>query len=152
MRTQQPGDRAVAIIIRDAHVLLIHRHRPAHDYYVLPGGSIEPGETAAAACVREVAEETGLRTALPPLIWQYCNHGRMEYYFLVLDTTGPVRLDSSERTRHAPDNCYDLVWIAENDLETHTLLPHAARAVCQSLLRQQTEEFGCSQRKAALET
>lgn len=145
MRPQQPGDRAVAIIIRDAHVLLIHRHRPAHDYYVLPGGSLEPGETAAAACMREVTEETGLHTAHPLLIWQYCNRGRMEYYFLVRDTTaGPVRLGGPERTRHAPDNRYDLVWIAEKDLETHTLWPPAARAMCQFLLRQQTEEFGCS--------
>jgi len=43
-------------------VLLVRRMiSPYKGYYCLPGGFIERGESAEEACVREVAEETGLR-------------------------------------------------------------------------------------------
>lgn len=38
------------------------------DHFILPGGKIEPGETARAAAVREVAEE--LRLQLDPSLLQ----------------------------------------------------------------------------------
>ena len=66
----RPGDAAgepvpcASAVVRDAagRVLLVRRARaPAVGRWSLPGGRVEPGETAAAAAVREVAEETGLR-------------------------------------------------------------------------------------------
>jgi 8-oxo-dGTP diphosphatase len=43
-------------------LLLIRRgHAPHAGLWSLPGGRLEPGETAAKAVVREVLEETGLR-------------------------------------------------------------------------------------------
>jgi 8-oxo-(d)GTP phosphatase len=50
-------------------VLLIHR--PRYDDWSFPKGKLDPGEHVAAAAVREVAEETGLRVRLgPPLAEQ----------------------------------------------------------------------------------
>jgi len=46
----------------DGRLLLIRRrHEPGAGRWSLPGGRVEPGETAAEATAREVAEETGLR-------------------------------------------------------------------------------------------
>jgi 8-oxo-dGTP pyrophosphatase MutT (NUDIX family) len=42
-------------------ILLVHR--PRYDDWTLPKGKLEAGETAAAAALREVLEETGLRCA-----------------------------------------------------------------------------------------
>ncbi|MDI2028592.1 NUDIX hydrolase [Saccharopolyspora sp. TS4A08] len=39
-------------------------HRPRYDDWSLPKGKLDPGELAAHAAVREVAEETGFSTAL----------------------------------------------------------------------------------------
>lgn len=50
-------------IVRDAagRLLLVRRGRaPSAGLWSVPGGRCLPGESAADACVREVAEETGL--------------------------------------------------------------------------------------------
>lgn len=60
-------NRAVAVIAHEKRVLL---HRGAHEHvWSLPGGRIEPGETAAEALRRELREELGLDTAIGPLLW-----------------------------------------------------------------------------------
>jgi 8-oxo-dGTP diphosphatase len=53
---------AGGIVLDDAgRLLLIRRGRPpSQGLWTIPGGRCEPGETAPEACVREVAEETGL--------------------------------------------------------------------------------------------
>lgn len=49
----------------DGRLLLVLRaHPPSAGTWSLPGGRIEPGESAETACVREVAEETGLVVAV----------------------------------------------------------------------------------------
>jgi len=45
-------------------LLLIHRTTPELTQWELPGGKIEPGESAAAAAVREAREELGVETAI----------------------------------------------------------------------------------------
>jgi 8-oxo-dGTP pyrophosphatase MutT (NUDIX family) len=45
-------------------VLLVHR--PRYDDWTVPKGKLDAGEDHAAAAVREVEEETGLRCALGP--------------------------------------------------------------------------------------
>ena len=45
-------------------VLLVHR--PRYDDWTVPKGKLDPGEGHAAAAVREVEEETGLRCTLGP--------------------------------------------------------------------------------------
>jgi 8-oxo-dGTP pyrophosphatase MutT (NUDIX family) len=50
-------------VVAEGRILLVH-HRDAatgRDWWVLPGGGREPGETFAASGRREVYEETGIR-------------------------------------------------------------------------------------------
>lgn len=60
--TSRPG--AYAILPRDGKVLVTYRAEP-HDEFQLPGGGIDPGESAIQALHREVFEETGYRIAAP---------------------------------------------------------------------------------------
>ena len=60
---------ASAAIFRDGAVLLIERAKGAlKGRWSLPGGHIEPGETARAAVAREVREETGVEADLAGLV------------------------------------------------------------------------------------
>src|SRR5687768_9204005 len=48
-----------AIILDDRNRVLLHRSSDDGRWYTI-GGAIDPGEEPAAACIREVREETGL--------------------------------------------------------------------------------------------
>lgn len=61
---------AGAVIEKDGKLLLVKRgNEPFKDYWTLPGGHIDFGETAKEAVVREVKEETGLD--LKPIFLAY---------------------------------------------------------------------------------
>jgi 8-oxo-dGTP pyrophosphatase MutT (NUDIX family) len=51
---------ARVICCKDGNVLVIKRHKYGEDYYVLPGGGIDPQETDFVAAERELLEETGV--------------------------------------------------------------------------------------------
>jgi mutator protein MutT len=64
--TDRPPNAASVALVRDGRVLLIARACPSFaGYWTLPGGRIEPGETAEAAAAREVFEEMGIAVAHP---------------------------------------------------------------------------------------
>ena len=48
----------------DGHVEVVLVHRPGYDDWSFPKGKLKPDEDEAAAAVREVEEETGLRCRL----------------------------------------------------------------------------------------
>ena len=54
--------RAAAVVFHGDAVLL--QRRRGESLWALPGGQVQPGESAAAAVVRELAEELALRTAI----------------------------------------------------------------------------------------
>ena len=56
-----------AIIIRDGNLLVMHRNKFGKQYYTLPGGNIEMGETPEQAVFRELHEETMVTVANPIL-------------------------------------------------------------------------------------
>lgn len=50
------------VLVRDGRVVLIRRGKePLRGRWLIPGGTVEWGETLEAALVREMEEETGLR-------------------------------------------------------------------------------------------
>jgi len=52
---------AILALTPDGHIPIVRQYRPAIENFTweLPAGLVEPGEDPAAACVRELLEETG---------------------------------------------------------------------------------------------
>jgi 8-oxo-dGTP pyrophosphatase MutT (NUDIX family) len=63
-----PG--ASAFVLNDKGELLLQK-RSDNGHWCMPGGRMDPGESIAQTCVREVWEETGLRVRVKRLIGVY---------------------------------------------------------------------------------
>ncbi|MFW5903621.1 MAG: NUDIX domain-containing protein [archaeon] len=67
------------VVFVDGEVVLLERtHPPFEGDWVLPGGMVDRGETAAEACVREVREEVGLAVTVEEFVGLYDDPDRDE--------------------------------------------------------------------------
>jgi 8-oxo-dGTP pyrophosphatase MutT (NUDIX family) len=110
----------VRLVVLDTYglMLLLHTHDPTYpelgEWWELPGGGIEPGESLAEAAARELPEETGI--ALPaervePPLWRRTATFRYRGQRLVNhESVAIVRLDEA-----APAISGDLREGFEND-------------------------------------
>lgn len=61
--------RIAGIYIRENKILLVKHKKAAAEYYLLPGGGQEPGESAKDALIREWKEELNLEIEPGPLLF-----------------------------------------------------------------------------------
>ncbi|GAA1801388.1 hypothetical protein GCM10009682_24060 [Luedemannella flava] len=110
--------RAIALT-RDDQLLLIHRIRPGRpDYWVLPGGGIEPTDmTLTTALARELREETGGHATIYRLIHLINDAPSGQAVFLArVDNPNPHTRTGPELTTAGTD-------AGEYHLEAHPLTP-----------------------------
>jgi 8-oxo-dGTP diphosphatase len=125
-----PGRRRPAIrarlVIRRGDAVLLARHRhPDREFWCFPGGGVEPGETAAAAALREAEEETGLRVALLGLCYvqDRPEAESIDLFFAAEVTGGDMRLGADpERAEQAPVLA-ELRWVRRAELARLPVLP-----------------------------
>jgi mutator protein MutT len=106
-------------VVRDeaGRLLLVRRGRePAAGLWSLPGGRVEPGETAAEAAAREVKEETGLAVEIgavliTAVIW---DGGYRVQDFAATVVGGELQ---------AGDDAADVRWVDVTDLASMPLSP-----------------------------
>jgi 8-oxo-dGTP diphosphatase len=117
-----------AIILKRNRVLLVQRARPPlKDYWSLPGGVLETGESLEQGVCREVLEETGL--VVKPLrvveIFERIMRdpsGRVEYHYVLIDylcrVAGGVlkARDDASRTEWVPRSGLSRYKITEGTL------------------------------------
>jgi ADP-ribose pyrophosphatase YjhB (NUDIX family) len=60
-----PRVRVAALIHWQNQILLCRHEKPGREYWLLPGGGVDGGETLVGALRRELGEELGLRDSFP---------------------------------------------------------------------------------------
>lgn len=71
------------LVVKNNEVLLLKK--PRRNWYVAPGGKVDPGESIYQAAVREFKEETGTEACKP--------HLKGVYTMVITDSTGKVVKD-----------------------------------------------------------
>ena len=70
---------SAVIFDKDWEKILLTR-REDNNQWCLPGGGMEPGESASETCIREVEEETGLQVTIKRLIGVYTTPNELIVY------------------------------------------------------------------------
>ncbi|MEL4504738.1 NUDIX domain-containing protein [Luteococcus sp. H138] len=123
-------DRAAGVLIQDGRVLLIKRTKPHDEYFVVPGGKVEPGESPEQACIRELLEEVNLSVEVGELLDDFADDGRTQFFYAVTRTSGELRLgDGPEKGRASAENQYEPVWIALDELDEYEVRPREAAKI-----------------------
>ncbi|MHA6263346.1 NUDIX hydrolase [Arenibacterium sp. CAU 1754] len=121
---------AIAVLIHDNRVLLAQRGKePDAGLWGFPGGHVEWGETALAAAVRELHEETGVlatpRSYLTNIdVLRHDPDGTAQVHYLL----AAVLCDYVSGTPQAADDVADARWMP-CDLVRDGTLPMSARVI-----------------------
>jgi len=120
MKYKSPKLTADGAIIKNGEILLIKRkNNPFKGKWALPGGFVEYGEKVEDAAVREVLEETGLKTKIIDLVGIYSDpnrdpRGHIVTAVYLLEIKGGILKgsDDAEEARFfnikkLPETCFD---------------------------------------------
>lgn len=129
-----------ALIFDSGRVLLAHRRDI--DWWNLPGGGLELGETVDEAVRREVQEETGLEVEVESLVGVYSKPQKQEIVLTFRCHVIGGTLVATEETRTS-------AYFAPNELPSNTLPKHRQR-IEDALLNQQSTIIR-AQRKSTAE-
>ena len=114
-----------AIVIKDDKLLVMHRNKFGHQYYILIGGGVKGSETLEQALVREVYEETGLQAthARHVLTEEAGDPYGTQYIFLCAVADGTITLHPDSQEAHINalgNNLHTPMWLPLSDLPKAT--------------------------------
>ena len=110
------------------HRINLERAADEQEYYVIPGGGVEEGETVEQAVVREVDEETTIKLEVGKLFLKrdLSNENREEFYYVCKYISGEptLREDTNEfREMKLGANFYKPMWVSLYDIKNVALYP-----------------------------
>jgi mutator protein MutT len=125
-----------AVVIHEGRVLLIKRGKePLRGRWVVPGGTVELGETLEAAVVREVEEETGIIVAPREIVTVFDRIDRdaesVRYHYVIVD----YLCDYVSGSPRAASDAQEVALVAEADLPRYDLPDKALEVVLDAFRR-----------------
>jgi len=130
------GTGASAIIFDDTQQKVLLTCRTDNGRWCLPGGGMDPGESASECCVREVLEETGLQVRVtkligvytsPDIIIEYADGNRLQPVALsfLAEVTGGRLSTSNETTAYG--------YFTVDEIDTIDLMEHHKERILDAL-------------------
>ncbi len=117
------------VVVHDGRLLLVRRgQEPGRGLWSVPGGRLEPGETVAEGCAREVLEETGLRVVPGALVGTVERAAPDDSTYVIDDLDCAVARGVELGHDGLPllaagDDADDAAWASYDDLATLPLVP-----------------------------
>ncbi len=115
------------LLIRDDQLLLIKRkYDPDAGRWSIPGGHLELGEKVQDAAIREVHEETGLKTKVSKLAGiidkiMYDKNGKVEYHYVLINYFVEQIEGDPNQPPIANDESLDAKFVPFDDIKNYNL-------------------------------
>lgn len=125
--------RVRAVIVKDNKVLLMHRIKQGHEYWVFPGGGIDKEDKSLEdGLKRECKEELGVEVEIKDLYFKEFDtfSNQIQYYHICKITNGELGTGNGpEWTNRDIDKygTYEIVWIPISELKDKTVYPFKVR-------------------------
>ncbi len=133
LENRNKGFRAGGVVIKDGKILLMHQflgprgEKGEEDFYTLPGGSWETGETLEQTCKREIFEEFNLDVAVGKLIFLIDTETRIAFYFECTADKTKIALGGPEQERMTNHEQYHVEWVELTALKDLTFIPEPTK-------------------------
>ena len=125
---------------QNKQILLIHRWKNGEEYFVIPGGGAESGETAVQAAQREIQEELGWSLSEKQLqpAFSFRNGQLLEIYFhATISHTSVPMIQGVEALRSHAQNIYQPEWLDIEAICDLNLRPAGLKNLLQDCLTQE---------------
>ena len=115
-----------AIIIEDNKLLTMFRRKIKNDgsvkeYYVIPGGGLEEGETLEENVIRELKEEFNVDIEIIKFLGTEEYDDTIANFFLCKIVNGTPKLGGEELERMTPQNYYEIKYIDLKDIDNYDI-------------------------------
>ena len=115
-----------AIIIEDNKLLTMFRRKIKNDgsvkeYYVIPGGGLEEGETLEENVIRELKEEFNVDIEIIKFLGTEEYEDTIANYFLCKIFNGIPKLGGEELERMTPQNYYEIKYIDLREIDCYDI-------------------------------